>query len=58
MEDEQSHQPGGEALAPARRGSLGSECGEQPQHRNPEVRVRPRAPVFEGFPAGTAACAP
>ena len=50
MEDEQSHQPDGEAVAPARRGSRGSECGEEAQRPNPEVRIRPRAVVFEGFP--------
>ncbi|TKC52980.1 hypothetical protein EI555_015630, partial [Monodon monoceros] len=50
MEDEQSHQPGGEAVAPARRGSRGSACGEEAQRPNSEVRIRPRALVFEGFP--------
>ena len=58
MEDEQTLQPGDEAVAPARRASPGSECGDEAQRPNPEVRIRPRAPELRGFPAGTAACAP
>ncbi|XP_059765501.1 3'-5' exoribonuclease 1 isoform X1 [Balaenoptera ricei] len=42
MEDEQSHQPGDEAVAPARRGSRGSECGEEAQRPNPEKKQRCR----------------
>ncbi|XP_054936933.1 3'-5' exoribonuclease 1 isoform X3 [Physeter macrocephalus] len=42
MEDEQSHQPGGEAVAPARRGSRGSACGEEVQRPNPEKKQRRR----------------
>eukprot|EP00069_Balaena_mysticetus_P015494 bmy_09231T0 len=42
MEDEESHQPGGEAVAPARRGSRGSECGEEAQRTNPEKKQRCR----------------
>ena len=58
MEDEQTLQPGDEAVAPARRASPGSECGDEAQRPNPEVRIRPRSPELRGFPAGTAACAP
>lgn len=58
MEDEQTLQPGDEAVAPAQRASPGSECGDEAQRPNPEVRIPPRAPELRGFPAGTAARAP
>lgn len=49
MEQERSTQPGGEAVAPARLESPRPECGEEPQHPNPEVS-RPPAPR-RGCPA-------
>lgn len=42
MEDEQNLQPGGEAVAPARRASRGSECGDEAQRPNPEKKQRCR----------------
>lgn len=45
MEQERSTQPGGEAVAPARLESPRPECGEEPQHPNPEKKQRCR---FDG----------
>ncbi|XP_030879152.1 3'-5' exoribonuclease 1-like, partial [Leptonychotes weddellii] len=45
MEHERSKQPGSEAVAPARLESPRSECGEEPQHPNPEKKQRCR---FDG----------
>ncbi|MXQ84216.1 hypothetical protein E5288_WYG014174 [Bos mutus] len=42
MEDEQTLQPGDEAVAPARRASPGSECGDEAQLPNPEKKQRCR----------------
>ncbi|KAI4529637.1 hypothetical protein MG293_020315 [Ovis ammon polii] len=42
MEDEQTLQPGDEAVAPARRASPGSECGDEAQRPNPEKKQRCR----------------
>lgn len=61
MEYERSKQPSSEAVAPARLESPGSECGEEPQHPNPEVSPPApgsrcpalpyaRVPVLEGVP--------
>ncbi|XP_065802931.1 3'-5' exoribonuclease 1 isoform X4 [Muntiacus reevesi] len=42
MENEQTLQPGGEAVAPGRRASPGSECGDEAQRPNPEKKQRCR----------------
>lgn len=65
MEDEQSLQPGGKAVAPARQESPRSEPGGEPQLRHPEVSGpsapaarTPARPFLPGCCAGSAACAP